>query len=100
MANALDSADLYQQLDLPSGAENFTFLDFGSRDGGLSLKIARKHPTAVVVSIALAGDGKDAQELRTNQTENQTQLAADLGANNNLVCVPPVDNSPEMLLWW
>ena len=64
------------------------------------MKVARKHPTSAVVSIALCGDEKDAEELRTNQTHNQTVLAADLGADNNLICVPPTDNSPEMLLWW
>ena len=36
VANELPSADLYDTLDIPSDAENFTLLDFGSQDGGFS----------------------------------------------------------------
>ena len=64
---------------------NFTVLDFGSREGGLSLKVARKHPTSTVVSVALAADTDEACAQRQNETDMQLWLAGELGATNNFV---------------
>ena len=79
---------------------NFTVLDFGSREGGLSLKVARKHPTSTVVSVALAADTDEACAQRQNETDMQLWLAGELGATNNFVCQPPSSTTPAMLLWW
>ena len=123
LANALEGAELYGALGLEESAVrqipdasllgqawlsgewrgwqvNFTVLDFGSREGGLSLKVARKHPTSTVVSVALAADTDEACAQRQNETDMQLWLAGELGATNNFVCQPPSSTTPAMLLWW
>ena len=98
-ANALASAPMYETLQLEAEAANFTVLDFGSCDGGFSLKVARKHPTSTVVSVALARNDEE-HKLRINETKAQMWLGNELGTTNNLVCQPPIGTSPSMLLWW
>ena len=100
VANGLPSTGLYDALELADDAANFTVLDFGSRDGGMGIKVARKHPTATVVSVALCGDTEDEAENRKNQTDFQLWLTGELGATNNFVCQPPPSTTPAMLLWW
>ena len=100
LANGLPSAGLYDALELEADAANFTVLDFGSRDGGMSVKVARKHPTSTVVSVALSGDTEEEGEYRKNQTDFQLWVAGEVGATNNLVCQPPRSTTPAMLLWW
>lgn len=100
VANGLPSTGLYDALELEADSANFTVLDFGSRDGGMALKVARKFPTATVVSVALSGDTEEEAEYRKNQTDFQLWLAGELGATNNFVCQPPPSTTPAMLLWW
>ncbi len=100
VANGLPSTALYDVLELEADSANFTVLDFGSRDGGMGLKVARKHPTATVVSVALSGDTEEEREYRKNQTDFQLWLASEIGATNNFVCQPPSSTTPAMLLWW
>ena len=100
LANGMLSAGLYDALKLDPDEANFTVLDFGSRDGGASLKVARKHPTSTVVSVALSGETDEAVEYRKNETDFQLWVGGEVGATNNLVCQPPTSTTPAMLLWW
>ena len=99
-ANAMDSAKLYEAIELGSEAANFTVLDLGSREGGLSLKVARKHESSTVISVALARNEEE-QKIRRNQTSAQLWLGGELGtSSNNFICTPPISASPAMLVWW
>jgi hypothetical protein len=99
-ADALESAALYEALDLHDDAQNFTVLDFGSTDGGLSLRTARKHPSCTVVAVALARSEEEHGSSRVNHTRRHLELASELGASNSLLCQPPVATTAPMLLWW